>query len=241
MYGPAVVNRVLRYAGIGIAVLLFLAGMATGILPRAAHRNTAGLLLLRGLAGDRPALETAMEYLDDEDTCWTHWLKGVTYHAVGDAVRRDAEWQAFLDCAPAGAVMVEAYFPEDRSWAERAVKLAPEEAESWFWLARLAERKEPALAAEAYRQGLERNPYDAMRWQSYGFVLMNTAGEEQALQAFIRSCELGGNGCRRVGAIMERRGDLRTAIQYYRADPSLIFQRYADELEAKLNSSSGTQ
>jgi tetratricopeptide (TPR) repeat protein len=235
------VNRILRYAGIGTAVLLFIAGMVTGILPEAVRRNTAGLLLLHGLAGDGPALAQALAMLQREEGCPAHWLKGAAYHAVGDAARRDAEWQAFLECAPAGVMMVEAYFPEDRSWAERAVELAPEEAESWFWLARLAERKEPALAAEAYRQGLERNPYDAMRWQSYGFVLKNTAGEEQALQAFIRSCELGGNGCRRVGAIMERRGDLRTAIQYYRADPSLIFQRYADELEAKLHASNGTQ
>ncbi|MGQ9518413.1 MAG: hypothetical protein ACUVT1_14205 [Anaerolineae bacterium] len=217
-----------------LASVLLLAGLVSGALGRAAGRNAASLLLLRGLAGDAPAVEQTLGRLSSDHTCWARWLRGLAYHALGDIQRRDEQWGAFLACEPAGAALIEAYLPEDRSWAERAVALAPEEAESWFWLARLAERKEPALAAEAYRQGLERNPYDAMRWQSYGFVLMRTAGEEEALQAFIRSCQLGGNGCRRVGSIMERRGDLRTAIEYYRADPSPTFQRYADELERRL-------
>lgn len=229
-----------------VIAFLFLLLALIGVLAReaiagAVSRNTAGLLLLRGLAGDTAALEQAEALLQDDPSCPAHWRRGMIAQARGDTGRRDAEWEAFLRCEPAGAVMVEAFLPDDLEWAERAVELAPASGEAWFWLARLLERKDPARAADAYARGLERSPYDAMRWQSYGFVLMRTAGEEAALQAFIRSCELGGNGCRRVGDIMMRRGDLRTAIQYYRADPSLMFQRYADELEAKLNAPSGTQ
>lgn len=229
-----------------LAIFIISLLTAAGILARstiadAVSRNTAGLFFLRGLAGDDAALERAQTRLQEDPTCTAHWRRGLIAHAKGDVSQRDAEWEAFLGCDPAGAVMVEAFLPDDLAWAERAVALAPASGEAWFWLARLLERKDPQRAAEAYARGLKRSPYDAMRWQSYGFVLMHTAGEEAALRAFIRSCELGGNGCRRVGAIMERRGDLRTAIQYYRADPSLMFQRYADELEAKLHSSAEAQ
>ncbi|MGC8827011.1 MAG: tetratricopeptide repeat protein [Anaerolineae bacterium] len=215
---------------------------AVGLLARetiadAVSRNTAGLLLLRGLAGDTASLKRAGALLRNDSACSAHWRRGLIAQDRGDTGQRDAEWEAFLRCEPAGAVMVEAFLPDDLAWAERAVELAPASGEAWFWLARLLERADPSDAAEAYARGLERSPYDAMRWQSYGFVLMRTAGEDAALPAFIRSCELGGNGCRRVGDIMMRRGDIRTAIQYYRADPSLMFQRYADELEAKLNAS----
>ncbi len=214
--------------------VLLLCILVVTILPPAIRHNVITTLTLRGLTGDGISLARAVGALAEEESCRARWLAGLAYHALGDAERRDISWQQFLACEPSGTPFVEKYLPEDRAWAQWAVNLLPDRAEPWLWLARLAERDDPALAAEAYRRGLEIRPYDGMLWQSYGFVLLETAGEEAALQAFIRSCELGSNGCRRVGAIMERRSDLRTAIKYYRADPNPMFHRYADELERRL-------
>lgn len=210
-------------------VFILSAGMASAV-----RRNAASLLALRALTGDGAAIHQAMNAFADDASCRALWVMGLMFHALGNVEQRDIRWEQFLACDALGIPFVEAYLREDRAWAERAARLFPERAESWFWLARLAERNDLALAAEAYRRGLEIAPYDGMRWQSYGFVLLQTEGEEAALRAFIRSCEMGGNGCRRVGAIMERRGDLETAIRYYRADPSPMFHRYADELERKV-------
>jgi len=221
-----------------ILFLAFIPILSAGAVS-AARRNAANLLALWGLTGDSAALDQAMNAFAEDTSCRALWMMGLMSHARGNVEQRDVRWERFLACEPSGIPFVAAYLREDRAWAERVVRLFPDRAESWFWLAHLAERDDPALAAEAYRRGLEIAPYDGMRWQSYGFVLLRTAGEEAALQAFIRSCEMGGNGCRRVGAIMERRGDLETAIRYYRADRSPEFHRYADELERKMRNKDG--
>ncbi len=173
-----------------IAMALFSAGIAS-----AARHNGAAVLLLRAQMGGRAPLERALQWLNGIRSCRAHWLRGWAYNGLGREALRDREWETFLSCDPQGVALVEAHLPEDRGWAERALELAPQAAESWFWLARLSEKADPEEAARLYRQGLALNPMDAHRWDRLGFML-GSFDPDAAFAAFVRSCDLGGKGCR---------------------------------------------
>lgn len=227
--GQTIMRRVIA-PGLVLTVAMIL--LCTQIAS-AVRRNVASVLLLRAQGERRPVLQEALRWLDNEASCRGYWLRGWARNALGDGAGRDAEWEQLLACDPASVALVEAYFPDDWQWAQRALVLAPQAAESWFWLARVNEGDNPEEAIRLYQRGLALNPRDTPRWNSLGFLL-GRSDPDAAFAAFVESCNRGGKGCRWAGAIAERRGDLRLAMHFYRRDPSPDVHRWADRLEEEL-------
>ncbi|MGQ9459514.1 MAG: tetratricopeptide repeat protein, partial [Anaerolineae bacterium] len=127
------------------------------------------------------------------------------------------------------------------SWAERSVRLAPQDAEGWFWLARLRAAADREEAIALYRQGFARNPFDALRWRELGDLLAGR-DPEAAILAYLNSCSYGdpgSNGCYRAGKMAERLGDWARAAQYYRLSRNEGVRQLAVEMEGKAQEQGG--
>lgn len=198
--------------------------------------NLAVRLTLLGISGTPPALARANDSLAllTGENCRAFWFQGLIAHLEGRPAARHLAWEKWLQCPDVHVAFLEATVGDDLLWAERSLHLAPQDAESWFWLARIYERERPEDAIWLYRCGLMLKPIDTHRWDRLGFLLARS-NPEAAFEAFVRSCSLGGKGCRWAGNIARQQGDLETAIRYYRLDPSETVHQWADELEEEMH------
>ena len=228
---------------LGLGGLLVLAVVLLGLrgpsLVLGWRVNRAALATVQGLLAPEASLAAAGRLLASPSlagNCQALWLQGLVAHRQGAEGARDAAWGRWLGCPQARVAFLEALLEEDPRWAERSVQLAPDDAESWFWLARLRAATDPDAAIALYRQGFARNPFDALRWRELGDLL---AGQdpEAAIQAYLNSCaygDPGSNGCYRAGKTAERLGDLERAAQYYRLSRNEGIRQLAVEMERKL-------
>lgn len=208
-------------------------------LARAWWVNQAAVAMVRGWFSSKVSLGEAQALLASPflaDDCRALWLQGLVAHAQGREAGRDDAWTRWLQCPQARVAFVEAVTGDDISWAERSVRLAPQDAEGWFWLARLRADSDPDGAIALYRQGFARNPVDALRWRELGDLL---AGRDPggAILAYLNSCyygDPGSNGCYRAGKTAERLGDWGRAAQYYRLSRNEEVRRLAVEMEKRL-------
>jgi tetratricopeptide (TPR) repeat protein len=224
----------------GLIAGLLLVGMLLGLrcpeLASSWQVNQAALATVRGLVASGVPLAVAEHLLASPPlagNCRALWLRGLVAHAEGHQSDRDEAWAEWLRCPEAQVAFLEVFLEEDVHWAERSVRLAPQDAESWFWLARLRAATDPDEAIVLYRQGLERNPFDALRWRELGDLLVNR-DPEAAIQAYLNSCiygDPGSNGCYRAGKTAERLGDLERAARYYRLSRNEGIRQMAVEIE----------
>jgi len=224
----------------GLMTALLLAGMLLGLrcpgLVLDGQVNQAALATVRGLLASGVPLAAAERLLASPPlagNCRALWLRGLIAQAEGRRSDRDEAWAEWLRCPEARVAFLEVFLEEDVRWAERSVRLAPQDAESWFWLARLRAATDPDEAIALYQQGLERNPFDALRWRELGDLLVNR-DPEAAIQAYLNSCiygDPGSNGCYRAGRTAERLGDLERAARYYRLSRNEGIRQMAVEIE----------
>lgn len=232
---PGVLSRLRPLSLVG-ALLVLLLGFRGQSLARAWTVNQAARLVFSGLGGSRAALAQGEALLASPlvaEDCRALWLQGLVAHARGETTARDESWVQWLRCPGARVVFLEVTLGDDLSWAERSVRLAPQDAEGWFWLARLRAAANPEEAILLYRQGFARNPFDALRWRELGDLLVDR-DPEAAIRAYLNSCyygDPGSNGCYRAGKTAERLGDWERAARYYRLSRNEGVRQLAVEIQ----------
>ena len=80
-------------------------------------------------------------------------------------------------------------------------------------------------------------PDSGQRWLELARLLAGR-DDQASLEAYLQAClngDPGANGCAHAASIVEARGDLATAIRYYRLSNWEEAQRRADELERSLS------
>ena len=131
-------------------------------LPVRLALNRQGLMLLKH--GGQDELEAGLTDLSSRD-CHAAWLLGAASRELEHTTVRDAAWKEALRCSEAYLPLVEILAPEREDLAALAVETYPQEAEGWFWLARITAAIDPEKAARYTWQGLEVSPYDSMGWR----------------------------------------------------------------------------
>jgi tetratricopeptide (TPR) repeat protein len=138
-------------------------------------RNIAALDTMRSLQTDDPIMvdytKQNLTALRNENKCPGAWFLGLVYNSLGDLVQRDQSWETALACSPIYIQLVRAKVPEELNLAEFAVQVQPEQAEAWFWLAKLEAKDKPDQAIQAYWKGLKLQPYQKDAWVQLSGIL----------------------------------------------------------------------
>ena len=221
-WSPAVIGLA------GVALLVVLAVAAWPV--NRAGQLAGGALLAPGR--DAAAAATTAEPLTAA-RCRAGWYEGLLLHTAGDTVRRSVVWGDLLACAPDYTGYMAVLAHDDAPLARQAVAAQPDNPAAYFWLAGLTA---PGEAIALYRQGLALDPGDGRRWLALGDLLLGR-DDDAALEAYVQAClhgDPGANGCAHAAAIVAERGDLETAIYYYRLSNWSEARARADELERQL-------
>ena len=169
--------------------------------------------------------------------CRAGWYEGLLLHEAGDIARRSAVWGDLLACAADYTGYMAVLAHDDAALAQQALTVQPDNPAAYFWLASLSAPDKPDEAVALYRQGLALAPGDGRRWLALA-ELLDGRDEDGALDAYLQAClhgDPGANGCARAAAIVAARGDLETAIRYYRLSNWSEAQAMADELERQID------
>ena len=232
-------NSLLRTPSFSLViVLLLLFGGLWNQLRQAFALNLAArtTLLALSVAPNRLGEATvALAKAELEQDCRADWLRGLVANTLGETTYRDISWKRAISCSPNHISSIRIVLGEDPQWAELAVRVAPENAESWFWLANARSTESPEEAIRFYRQGLQIDPSDAKRWRQLG-DLLRERDPRSAIEAYFHACingDPGNHGCWSAGQLAEQGGDIDTAIRYYRlSDWSRALER-ARQLEQR--------
>jgi tetratricopeptide (TPR) repeat protein len=130
---------------------------------------------------------------------------------------------------------------DDEPLARQAIQKQPGSAAAYFWLAEIIVGERPQEAIRVYRQGLELDPTDGVRWKALGDLLVER-DPNGAIEAYLQSCingDPGANGCWGAGGTAEQQGDIAAAISYYRLSNWEVALQRADELEQLYGVGSG--
>ncbi|HOU41716.1 MAG TPA: O-antigen ligase family protein [Promineifilum sp.] len=217
---------------IGVAGLMLLSALMMTARPVNRAGQLAGAVALNTSQSAATAAATAGPLTAAR--CRAGWYEGLLWHAAGDMARRSAVWAELLACATDYTGYMAVLAGDDAALARRAVDVQPDNPAGYFWLAALSA---PDEAIGLYRQGLALAPGDGRRWLALA-ELLDGRDEDAALDAYLQAClhgDPGANGCARAAAIVAARGDLETAIRYYRLSNWSEARAMADELERQLD------
>ena len=96
---------------------------------------------------------------------------------------------------------------------------------------------DPQAALAAYSRVVQLQPSNGLAWCRLGLVNEKTGQTLPAVDAYLGCCRngnSGANGCYGAGRMMEKLGDPRKAIEYYRLSSYVDSLQRADELEKQL-------
>jgi len=219
---------------IAVAGLMLLAVLIVAARPVNRAGQLAGGVLLNKTPSAAPAAAAAEPLTAAR--CRAGWYEGLLWHEAGDMARRSAVWGDLLACAADYTGYMAILAHDDAALARQALAVQPDNPAAYFWLASLAAPDAPDEAITLYRQGLALAPGDGRRWLALA-ELLDGRDEDGALDAYLQAClngDPGANGCARAAAIAAARGDIETAIRYYRLSNWSEAQAKADELERQL-------
>jgi hypothetical protein len=117
-----------------------------------------------------------------------------------------------------------------------ASKNPADQSEAKFILARILSKSQPDQAILLYRDGLQLNADNGVRWYELGDLLVKS-NSQAAIEAYLQSCyygDPGNHGCFGAGKVAEEQGDILSAIRYYRLSKWDIASQRANQLEQSL-------
>jgi O-antigen ligase/cytochrome c-type biogenesis protein CcmH/NrfG len=205
--------------------------------------NQAGQLAARALLDPTQSAPDATETAArlTAARCRAGWYQGLLHQTAGDTARRNDVWGDLLGCATEYTGYMAVLAADDVALARRAVAAQPDNPAGFFWLAAIVAPTDPDEAIALYRDGLALAPSDGRRWLALAELLVAQGGpqpDDAALDAFLQAChhgDPGANGCARAASIAVERGDLETAIRYYRLSNWSEAEARARELERQLS------
>ena len=229
--GPAVEpSRRWSPLAAGLAAVALLAVLAAWPVNRAGQLAGQALLNAGRAAPDAAAPLTAAR-------CRAGWYEGLVHQAAGDLPRRAAVWAELLGCAQEYTGYMAVLAADDEELARRALATQPDNPAAHFWLAAVLAPTAPDEAIALYRSGLALDPDDGRRWLRLADLLVAAGDEAGALEEFLQAChhgDPGANGCAHAAEIVAARGDLETAIRYYRLSNWSETRARVEELERQL-------
>lgn len=179
--------------------------------------------------------------------CQANWFMGIIAHKRSEYTIRNSAWMASIQCDPRYIRLAYLLIPDEESIAKYAVQVQPDTAEGWFWLAEMdyaiwrgseirdLSEQDQIDAIRYFKEGLQSDPKDGLRWRELGDLLVND-NPQAAIDAYLQSCfngDPGYNGCRLAGSTAEKLGDIDNAIKYYRYSRWEDVLNRASELEAQ--------
>ena len=153
-----------------------------------------------------------------QTNCGSNWLLGWTERGLGNFAGQERAWGDLVQCQEDYTPLLLRIAPAREDWAQASVRRHPQDAQAWFWLARLRKTDFPEEAIQLYDRGLSLYPFDSRRWIEEG-DLLRESDPQAAIQAYLHAClngDPGSNGCYRAGLVAEQQGDIPAAIRYYR-------------------------
>jgi len=228
-------KKALMCGGILIFILLILQSRES------ARRNQLSMLLMRG-AFNNPAL-LGRAYADYQalsgSDCQANWMAGKAAELSGNEGEKRATWINYLACSTTSIDVLRLTLPMDTAFAKKAVSLYPNNLDALYWLGSSLEYVDPKQAIISYNRIVQIDPRQGLAWCQLGNLYTNQA-INLSLDAFLQCCsneDPGGNGCVNAGRLMEKLGDPRKAIQYYRLSTWQVALDRADELAKQLKPS----
>lgn len=222
-----VVLKVYRSMFVSVAVIVVLFCVAF-VTP-----NRYGFVIGNHLWARDMELEEAMDRLDGSSNARARWYLGLIHLYHDHSAEAVEHWRRAIQAKARFIVPAQSYAPGALTLAETATKHHPRVAAGWFWAADLTVDDDPALAVSLLREGLTHDPKAGLQWRQLA-DLVRAARPEEALAAYINSCENGdpgAHGCSGAAKMYEDRGETRMAVRYYRRSNFAGHHRKADELE----------
>jgi tetratricopeptide (TPR) repeat protein len=201
-------------------------------VPAIFRQNLADLAYL-------PALERspALSHPSAPETCHQTWLRTAAGSADPAYFIPPVDVAALLGCGAPYVSLLGAIQPASYADATLAVARYPDDPDAWFWLGETAQAVAPQAALAAYSRVVQLEPSNGLAWCRLGLRYQVTGQLQAAVEAYLSCCrngDPGSNGCYGAGAIMEKLGDPRLAVEYYRLSKYEGAQKRADELESQL-------
>jgi tetratricopeptide (TPR) repeat protein len=211
-----------------LAICILSVALFGGYLWRAWRWNLTALDLFKGKVTPISATDLA---------CSEIWFNGMASGRRGDQAAQRRAFEQALGCSPEYISMVQAVMSADQGLAELATQRYPDQINAWFWLGDAAASVGPLAARPSYLRILAISPQNGLAWCRLGSTYEQTGEYEKAVEAFLSCClngDPGANGCYHAGGNMERLGDFKQAIAYYRLSRWQGALDRAQELEKSL-------
>ncbi len=200
----------------------------------ALNRNLSGLELLHSLEKSTTVDDRDINVFSS-DTCQKFWLLGLGEQSTH---KKETYWQTALRCSQQYLTSIRFQLPDSKILANDSVQQYPYLPQGWFWLASQHNKmNDPATSIRFYERGLNLEPDNGVALYGLAEAFEADGQYAQAIKAYIKSCEYlnQGTDCYvRAGKIMERLGDIKSAILYYRLSIFPDAHTRADELERQL-------
>lgn len=172
-----------------------------------------------------------------KNRCSALWLNAISTYYKNEP-DRFIFYEAFT-CLKESVEMTHYLMPNDIFLAKVALDLFPEEITNYYWLLDSIESYDLTEAMLLSKELILLFPNDAVLWYKSGRLSWLNAKFEDALIAYINSCQINdyaSNGCYYVGVSYRVLGDPIEAIKYFRLSYNPRSQIEADELEAQIAS-----
>lgn len=199
---------------------------------------------------NRTAIETSKEiftgkYSDvgqnhiDLQKCHIIWLEAVNlYHQSLVEKSRELFKRGIL-CSDLHLELTRKFLPNDLIMAEYAQSVYPEKTMVYYWIIYSLEKPNNDQLIFIYNKILEIEPNDPYAWRPLGQIFQGLKMYDQAINAFIISCENGDpfrTACHQAAGVYELVGDPVNALKYYRISKWEKSMLEVERLEADLSS-----
>ena len=173
------------------------------------NKNISGLILFKSLQTNSKHQEELMPQIEEFsiNECQKSWLKGYVAHLDGDLIDRRKYWLQTIACSLSTYGACFEKLPDEKVFAEAAVKLRPEYGMSWFWLASLPIA--PSDAIGLYTQVVMLNPNFGLAWYRLAENQELIHQYVAAINSYLESCktEIRADRYVRVGKVKEILGN----------------------------------
>jgi hypothetical protein len=210
---------------------LFLASFSTLILFK---QNVTDLAFLPAVSENSKVLIPP----SGTEPCQQTWLRTAAGSANRSYFIPPEDVSRLLACDEPYVSLISAIQPKNYQAASMAVSLYPENPHVWFWLGDTIQTVAPATALAAFSHVVSLEPTNGLAWCRIGTIDEKVGQTQTATDAYLRCClnsDPEVKGCFGAGQMMEKLGNLRQAIVYYRMSTWDKSLQRADVLESKLN------
>jgi tetratricopeptide (TPR) repeat protein len=203
-------------------------------------RNQLSLLMMKGAFYNLPLLASAFAGYQalGESGCQANWMAGKAADLLGKETEKQAAWMKYIECSKTSVALLRYALPMDAMFAEKAITLYPDSVDAIYWYVNAVVKNDTEAAILSYNRIVQIDPNQELAWCRLGSLYEKNQLYDQSVKAYLQCClhnDPGENGCYGAGRVMEKLGDPRKAIEYYRLSRWQPALDRANELEKHLH------